>query len=119
MWGIEMDGSYARVWHYQVKSTRVEEFERTYGPAGSWSRIFKACPGYNGTVLLKKADGSCAYITLDFWQDEASFREASLAELGEYQALDTECEAYTEEERDSGGWSVLRPDSARTADPVA
>ena len=35
-----------RVWRYDVPADVREEFEREYGPDGSWARLFAASPGF-------------------------------------------------------------------------
>ena len=35
-----------RVWRYDVPADLREEFEREYGPDGSWASLFAASPGF-------------------------------------------------------------------------
>ena len=61
-----------RVWRYDVPTDVREEFEREYGPDGSWARLFAASPGFVGTSLYVDVGLPTSYLTVDrFTDDEA------------------------------------------------
>jgi hypothetical protein len=39
------------VWEFRPAVHRRAEFERAYGPAGGWVRLFSSAPGYLETFL--------------------------------------------------------------------
>ena len=74
---------YHIVWSFEVKPGSIDAFERTYGPAGEWARLFHKAPGYRGTELLKDVDTPGRYLTIDRWASREDFwrlREAFRAE---------------------------------------
>ena len=78
-----------RVWRYDVAADVREEFEREYGPDGSWARLFAASPGFVGTSLYVDAGSSTSYLTVDRFVDEEAWRQfrtehdAAYREVGE------------------------------------
>ena len=92
------------IWRYRTAEGCEREFERIYGPDGDWAKLFARAPGYLGTELLRAGDGS--YMTLDRWQDQASFDAFKGAYGDEYLTLDTACEALTLEEAALGIFEV-------------
>jgi heme-degrading monooxygenase HmoA len=89
---------YLIVWSFEVKPESVEEFERAYGPAGEWARLFRKAPGYQGTELLRDVDATERYLTIDRWRSREDFWSLREAFRAEYLALDARCEALTTRE---------------------
>jgi hypothetical protein len=54
-----------RVWRYDVPADLREEFEREYGPDGSWARLFTASPGFVATSLYVEVGSPTHYLTVD------------------------------------------------------
>jgi heme-degrading monooxygenase HmoA len=80
--------SYEIVWTYDVEERVHEAFERAYGPGGDWARLFSKVDGFLEVVLLADTAAPGRYLTIDRWQDEASFQRL-IAQHGEaYTALD-------------------------------
>jgi heme-degrading monooxygenase HmoA len=79
---------YVIVWAFRPRPGREPEFERAYGPAGDWVALFRAAPGYLGTDLLRAADGSGRYLTVDRWESRAAYEAFRAARRAEYEALD-------------------------------
>jgi heme-degrading monooxygenase HmoA len=84
------------IWRFRTAEGCEREFERIYGATGDWAKLFARAPGYLGTELLRAGDGS--YLTLDRWQDQASFDAFKRAYGDEYLTLDAACEALTADE---------------------
>ena len=90
------------VWEFRVAPGRREEFERRYGPAGDWARLFARGHGYLGTQLLRDADDPDRYLTLDRWRSAAEWQAFRAMHAADYAALDAACEALTSAERSLG-----------------
>jgi heme-degrading monooxygenase HmoA len=98
------------VWEFIVRETARDDFEKTYGPRGDWSRLFARYRGFNGTTLLRDTANPRGYLTIDVW-DTLADRERMLVEAAEqYAALDARCGAWTESETEIGIFeSPLKP----------
>jgi hypothetical protein len=78
-----------RVWRYEVATDVREEFEREYGPGGSWARLFAASPGFVATSLYVEVGSPASYLTVDrfaddqAWQQFRSEHDTAYQELGE------------------------------------
>ncbi len=60
-----------RVWRYQVPDQVRAEFEREYGPAGSWALLFARSAGFVDTSLYVEVTSPGSYLTVDrFASDE-------------------------------------------------
>jgi heme-degrading monooxygenase HmoA len=95
------------IWRYRTCEGCEREFERIYGPGGDWAKLFARAPGYLGTELLRGGDGT--YVTLDRWQDQASFDAFKGAYGDEYLTLDAACEALTADETAIGIFEGVGP----------
>lgn len=99
-----MAGQFVIAWQYEVTELRCPDFERAYGPAGDWARLFATAAGLIETELL--SDGAGRYITLDRWQSPAGF-DAFQARAGDaYDALDAKCDALTVSEERLGTFTT-------------
>jgi hypothetical protein len=38
--------AYTSLWEFIVETEHLDEFERRYGPQGSWAQLFRQSPGY-------------------------------------------------------------------------
>ena len=97
----------ATVWRFRVRAEHVAAFERVYGPAGDWAKLFAKAPGYAGTKLLKQDGEPGTYLTLDLWRDDTAFVASKELLQGDYAALDRRCEAYTCEETWLGLYRIV------------
>jgi heme-degrading monooxygenase HmoA len=93
---------YVIVWAFRPRPGREVEFERAYGPRGSWVTLFREAPGYLGTELLRAADGSGRYLTVDRWESQGVYEAFRVARRAEYEALDHACETLTASEERVG-----------------
>jgi heme-degrading monooxygenase HmoA len=101
-----MEEVFVIIWKYSVAPDREDEFRIAYGPQGEWSRLFELGHGYLGTELVQCDERS--YITVDRWQDEATFDEFMAAQSTEYQKLDVRSSALTTSEELIGRGSIDR-----------
>jgi len=91
-------GGYATVWEFRVRGERREEFERHYGPQGTWVGLFRQAAGYVGTELLRDRSDPLRYLTIDRWTGPEAYR-AFRAEFEQpYAILDQACEGLTTHE---------------------
>ncbi|HUR81695.1 MAG TPA: antibiotic biosynthesis monooxygenase family protein [Thermoanaerobaculia bacterium] len=86
------------VWKFRIRAGAREEFERHYGPSGTWVQLFRSSRGYLGTELYRSVADDREYLTIDHWVDEAAFRAFRDKHGDAYAALDAQCEALTETE---------------------
>ncbi|MGY4517245.1 antibiotic biosynthesis monooxygenase family protein [Lysobacter sp. HA18] len=97
--------SYAYIWEFHVAPGQHNEFERHYGPHGTWVQLFRKADGHVETLLLNDRTSPDRYVTVDRWCDEQAF-DAFRAAFGEqYEKLDRECERLTVSERSLGVFS--------------
>ena len=63
-----------RVWRYDVPTDVRAEFEREYGPDGSWARLFAASAGFVGTSLYVGVGSPTSYLTVDRFADDDAWQ---------------------------------------------
>jgi heme-degrading monooxygenase HmoA len=100
-------GDYVYIWTFNVKPGCGPLFEKIYGPDGAWVRLFGKASGYVKTELIRHQAVPNRYVTIDYWQDEAShhlFRSQYAREFGE---LDARCEDLTESEEHLGDFTTV------------
>lgn len=95
------------VWEFIVREESVEEFQAAYGPQGNWVNLFERAEGYLGTVLLRSDQASNKFLTIDRWQDEASYRHFRQEFAAEYAELDARLEGLTVSETRIGAFEQL------------
>jgi hypothetical protein len=76
-----------RVWRYDVPTDVREEFEREYGPDGSWARLFAASPGFVATSLYVDVGSPTSYLTVDRFTDDEAWQRFRAGHDTAYQAL--------------------------------
>ena len=86
-------------WEFIVPEESRRDFERIYGPAGEWARLFERSPAYLGTELCRDAANSGRYITVDRWKSQGDFDAFKDRWRSEFEALDQGCTALTSAER--------------------
>jgi len=90
------------VWEFVARPDRVKDFEQHYAGSGAWAELFGKNPGYRGTVLLRDAENTRRYLTIDSWDNASAYRAMRERFAKEHQDLDHRCEAFTESERRIG-----------------
>ena len=97
------------LWEYEVKPGCQERFEKLYGPAGGWARLFRTDSHYRETRLLRDPFRSNVYLTLDFWTSRESYAWFMAAHTAEYKAIDAAGENLTVNERRIGAYEMVNP----------
>ena len=98
---------YVIVWRFRPRAGSQGRFSKAYGAEGGWSLLFQTSPDYLGTELLRAADGSERYLTIDRWRSAEAYEAFLAARRSEYDALDRECEGLTESEELVGRFDHL------------
>jgi heme-degrading monooxygenase HmoA len=86
------------LWQFQVKSGLEKEFEKVYGPDGSWAALFRGSPAFRGTRLLRDTSLPGCFFTLDCWDSRAVYDAFRSQNAAAYAELDRQCESLTESE---------------------
>ncbi|HZQ25400.1 MAG TPA: antibiotic biosynthesis monooxygenase family protein [Terriglobales bacterium] len=95
---------YLRLHEFLVKPGCEAEFERIYGSAGDWVKLFREAEGYEGTELLLDSARPRRYVTIDRWTSESAYN-AFQSQFGKrYTSLDLACERLNELEKALGGF---------------
>lgn len=89
---------YVTVWEFRVRSERRPEFERLYGPQGSWVGLFRQAAGFVGTELLHDRSDPLRYLTIDRWTSPEAYRAFRDEFARPYAALDEACADLTTHE---------------------
>jgi heme-degrading monooxygenase HmoA len=63
----------ALVFSYDVPEP--PEFEREYGPEGTWAAFFRSGAGYIGTELLRDLEIPHRYLVVDRWESGEAYNE--------------------------------------------
>jgi heme-degrading monooxygenase HmoA len=90
-------GEHVIVWRFQVAKRQRDAFERAYGPRGPWVALFTTARGYLGSELIR-GQRAGDYLTLDRWESRAHYDAFRSERSGDYERLDAELEALTEQE---------------------
>jgi heme-degrading monooxygenase HmoA len=104
-----MSQPYATIWEFAVKAAKQAEFERHYGPDGSWARLFRQSPGYIATELLNDRGDPLRYVTIDHWASAEQWQEFRSRFAEEYESLDRQCEELTTHEAPLGEYGPIEP----------
>jgi heme-degrading monooxygenase HmoA len=86
---------FVTIWRFVIREGTGEEFERHYGPEGTWAVLFRESQAYVRTDLYRNTANPLQYITVDSWQDAASYEAFRSSHAVEYAALDREMENLT------------------------
>ena|SRR5215469_16371399 len=79
---------YARVWEYEVRAGDVDAFLSAYGADGAWAQLFRRSEGYAGTRLFRDVDRDGCFLTVDQWEDVASWEAFEDRWGSDYRELD-------------------------------
>lgn len=93
------------VWRYEIEPQTRAEFEKEYGPRGSWAELFGRGDGYVRTELFRDCAEEAVYLTIDCWDSEEAFDAFRLDYADHYHALDRRFEQLTRTERRLGTFS--------------
>lgn len=95
----------AYVWEFYVSSQNCAQFEKEYGPEGSWARLFQGASGYLETKLLRDTSNPLRYVTIDRWDSAAAHESFRSRYSSQYNDLDRLCEGFTTRENFLGQFS--------------
>ena len=93
-----------RIWKFRPPAGREEEFAEAYGSDGAWAALFFKAPGYRGTELLRPAESSGWWVTIDRWESEADFNSFQNNLGDDYRRLDAELEGVAGDEEFVGAF---------------
>jgi heme-degrading monooxygenase HmoA len=93
------------VWQFEIAEENVAAFEAAYGADGTWARLFRSSPDYQGTELLRDVYVPGAYLTIDRWSSEAAFRTFRKEHDADYESIDRSCDALTLRETRIGAFT--------------
>jgi heme-degrading monooxygenase HmoA len=97
--------AYTYVWEFIAGPDHLEEFERNYGPQGSWVELFRQAPGYIETLLLRDSTEPLRFLTIDRWESAEVYRRFRSEFSRQYADLDRRCERLTTRETLIGHFS--------------
>lgn len=95
------------LWEYEVKPGSEKLFEKVYGPAGDWARLFRTDSHHRETRLLHDPRRTNIYLTLDFWASRDSYEKFMAIHKTEYQSIDSLGETLTVSERRLGAYESV------------
>lgn len=95
------------VWEFEVTAERAAEFERHYGPDGTWVELFRRDGAFRGTTLLRDREKPTRYLTIDRWLDLQSYEAFRVRYAKEYQQIDLQMEHLTVAERRLGVFQAV------------
>ena len=97
-----MPVQYMYLWEYIVAPGKADDFKRAYGPDGEWVLLFTEAPGYVRTELHRDSAEPGRFVTIDYWESEAAWREFRTRFSVRFEALDARCAALTLRETEIG-----------------
>jgi quinol monooxygenase YgiN len=95
------------IWEFTVREEHIKEFISACGPNGDWATLFRRAEGYLGTQLLRSSHEPNIFVTVDRWENAASFEIFQERVGAEYKRLDARFEAYTSSEKKLGVFSEV------------
>ena len=90
------------IWEYEVRPEKVIGFESNYASTGTWALFFQKSRAYRGTLLLRDPAVAHRYVTIDVWNDAASYEAFREQHAAEYEKIDRICAEFTVSERKIG-----------------
>jgi len=86
------------VWEFHVIPGKEDDFERHYGPEGTWVQLFRKAPEFVRTDLLRDSEVRGRYLTVDCWTDLRAYDRFKDDFAAEYKTIDLQMEALTQSE---------------------
>lgn len=93
------------IWEFAVREEHVEEFTAAYAADGDWANLFRRARGYVDTRLLRSAETSNLFLTIDRWESAACFEIFQEQFGAEYRTLDARFAGFTVSEKKLGVFS--------------
>ena len=97
--------AYTSLREFIVATRHLNEFERHYGPQGSWVQLFSQSAGYIQTLLLRDSTDPRRFVTVDRWESDDAYRKFRSTFSRQYADLDCRCEQLTVRESLIGEFS--------------
>ncbi len=98
---------YLIAWQFRPKGGAEREFEAAYGPNGVWAKFFMQGEGFIATELNRDLRDPSHYLTLDLWVSKEAYDRFRSEHIAQYQEIDAQCEALTEQETELGQFERL------------
>ena len=95
------------VWEFEVAAGQAAEFEKHYGPKGTWVELFRRDRAFRGTSLLRDREKPARYLTIDRWEDLESYESFRVQYAKEYEQIDLQMERLTSAEKRLGVFESL------------
>lgn len=102
IFGTTLICGYTYLWEFLVEPEQIEEFERHYGPDGTWAALLRQSPGYIETLLLRDLENSLRFITIDRWESADAYQSFRSSVSCQYAELDERCQYLTTRETSLG-----------------
>lgn len=99
--------AYAILWRFVPKAGHLEEFERHYGPEGTWAQFFRLSDRYIRTDLLMGNAARREYLTIDWWKSREDYEQFRALHSDEYPRLDSRFEELNEVEERIGEFEAI------------
>lgn len=90
------------VWRFKAKPEKAQEFLDVYSWKGKWAKLFGRSPHYQGTILLQDISEPLTFLVIDRWATKEAFPRFRQQFGPDYDDLDQQCMALTEEETHIG-----------------
>ena len=72
-----------------------------------WATFFRKGEGFIATELNRDLKDPTRYLTFDLWMSRQAYEAFRVANHAEYDAIDAQCKALTESERELGSFERL------------
>jgi len=83
------------VWQFEVAPGAEAEFEKHYGPEGTWVQLFRRDAAFRRTLLFRDRERPNRYVTVDRWDNLSSYDTFRTQFAEEYRQIDAQMEALT------------------------
>lgn len=93
---------FTTIWRFTVRPEHAAEFERHYGPDGTWAVLFRRSDAHRGTELLRNTTNANEYVTLDHWSSRDAYENFRDTHANDYRDVDARMEAFTISEEHIG-----------------
>jgi hypothetical protein len=95
------------LWEYRACPDRIEDFESFYRPDGPWARLFRECPAFVSTTLMKDLRDPRRFLIADRWTSDVVYEEFKRERETEYRALSDRGARLYEREAEIGRFDFL------------
>ncbi|MEK7262917.1 MAG: antibiotic biosynthesis monooxygenase [Bacteroidota bacterium] len=95
------------IWEFLVKKECEVQFIQRYNAEGVWVQFFRKGNGFMRTELLRDVENSLRFVTMDYWNSIAEYEFFRREHLHEYNNIDEQSEALTQQENFIGIFEIL------------